>query len=114
MPENARYTKLDQESKYFQNILKMICFRAETALANLLAPHYSRAEDEIRALVKAITHLSIDLTPDEENKLLNIKLYPLANLRSQKALAKIINDVNNTMTVFPGTNLVMKFQITTL
>jgi len=114
MPENARYTKLDQESKYFQNILKMICFRAETALANLLAPHYSRAEDEIRALVKAITHLSIDLIPDEEKKLLNIKLYPLANLRSQKALAKIIDDVNDTMTVFPGTNLVMKFQITTL
>jgi hypothetical protein len=114
MPENIRYTKLHQESKYLMNIIKMICYRAETALANKLAPHFSRAEDEIRALVKAITHLSIDMIPDYENSLLNITLYPLSNLRSQYALANIIDEVNATNTVYPGTMLIMKFKITTM
>ena len=92
----------------------MICYRAETNLANKLAPHFSRAEDEIRALVKAITHLSIDLIPDMENSILNITLYPLSNNRSQNALEKIINHVNATNTVYPGTMLVMKFKIATM
>ena len=114
MPENERYTKLHQESKYLMNILKMICYRAETALANKLAPHFSRAEDEIRALVKAITHLSIDIIPDNENSMLNITLYPLSNIRSQRALANIIDEVNATNTVYPGTSLILKFKIATM
>ena len=114
IPENERYTKLHQESKYLMNIIIMICFRAETALAEKLAPHFSRSDDEIRVLVKAITHLSIDMMPDMENSLLNITLYPLSNHRSQNALARVIDQVNDTQTVYPGTNLVMKFKIATM
>ena len=114
MPENERYTKLDQESKYLMNIIIMICYRAETAFANKLAPHFSRAEDEIRTLVKAIMHLSIDMIPDPENSLLNITLYPLSNLRSQNALANIIDEVNATNTAYPGTKLIMRFKIATM
>ena len=114
MPENMRYTKLHQESKYLMNILIMICYRAETALANLLSPHFSRADDEVRTLVKAITHLSIDMVPDMENSLLNITLYPLANHRSQNALANIIDHVNDTNTTYPGTSLKLKFKIATM
>jgi hypothetical protein len=111
MPEKERYTKLHQESIYLLNIIIMICYRAETALADKLAPHFSRAEDEIRALVKAITHLSIDIMPDMEKSLLNITLYPLSNNRSQTALANIIEEVNATNTMYPGTTLVMRFKI---
>jgi hypothetical protein len=114
MPANVRYTKLHQESKYLMNIIKMICYRAETVLANKLAPHFSRAEDEVRALVKAITRLSIDIIPDQKNAQLNITLYPLANTRSQKALSSIIDQINATQTVYPGTNMIMKFKITTI
>ena len=36
MPENEKYTKLDMEGKLFQNIIKMICYGAETTVAMLL------------------------------------------------------------------------------
>ena len=114
MPENHRYTKLHQESKYLMNIIKMICYRAETALANKLAPHFSRADDEIRSLVKAITHLSIDMIPDQEHSMLNITLYPLSNIKSQNALANILEEVNASNTVYPGTMLIMNFKIATI
>jgi hypothetical protein len=90
MPEEFRYNKLNQESKHIQNIIKMICFRAETAFANLPAPHYKRAEDEIRTLVKAIINQTIDLLPDYQNKQLVITLYPLANQRSNEAIRNVI------------------------
>jgi hypothetical protein len=31
MPQDCRYNKLNQESKHLQNIIKKICYRAETA-----------------------------------------------------------------------------------
>jgi len=33
MPESIRYNRLNKESKTLQNVIKMICYRAETALA---------------------------------------------------------------------------------
>ena len=69
MPESSGYVKLHQKSKYFQNIIKMICYRAETALANKLTPRCSRAEHEVGALIKAITNLTVDLSPDQEDRI---------------------------------------------
>jgi hypothetical protein len=113
IPLETKYSKLNQESKYLTNIIKMICYRAETAMAHLLSPHYSRADDEVRSLIKAITLLSIDLMPDYVNNKLNIYLYPPANNRSKEAFAKIIDAVNKTNTLFPATKLLLIFDFAT-
>lgn len=52
MPDNIRYNKLNIESKHFQNIIKMIYFRAETSFANLLSSNFKKNVNEKRALVK--------------------------------------------------------------
>ena len=114
MPEDIRYNKLHQESKHLQNIIKMICFRAETAFAKLLTPYYNRAEDEIRALVKAIINQTIDLFPDYQNKKLYVTLYPLANPRSNYAIQKVIDEINQINTVYPGTSLTLCFKVATI
>ena len=114
MPEDIRYNKLNQESKHLQNIIKMICFRAETAFAKLLSPHYNRAEEEIRSLVKAIINQTIDLSPDYQNKKLYVTLYPLANPRSNYAIRKVIDDINQINTVYPGTSLTLCFKVVTI
>ncbi len=54
MPKQIRYNQLDGQSKHLQNIIKMICYRSETAFANLMAPYYKKSVNEIRALVKKI------------------------------------------------------------
>lgn len=114
MPEDHRYNKLNQESKLFNNIVKMICYRAETAFANLLAPEYKRSNDEIRSLVKAVIKQTADIEADYENKLLTITIYPLANNRSNRALNAVLEQINQTKTEFPNTNLLMKFKIATV
>lgn len=114
MPEEYRYTKLNQESKLFSNLVKMISYRAETAFANLLTPHYKRSADEIRSLVKAVIKQTVDIKPDYLNNLLNITIYPLSNNRSNRAVEAIIETINETKTKFPNTNLVMNFKIATM
>jgi hypothetical protein len=114
MPESTRYNQLNRESKMVQNIIKMICYRAETALANLLKPHFKRANQEIRALIKSIIHTPINMEVDHKNQTLHITLYPLANQRSCEAVRNICQKVNDTHTIFPDTNLKMNFKIATI
>lgn len=113
MPKEERYSKTHQESKHLQNCVKMICFRAETALAQLLAPYFARKNDETRSLVKSVIETRIDLMPDETNKKLVVKLYPLSNRRSMDAVGQILEKVNATKTIYPGTDLVLFYEFAT-
>ena len=113
MPEDTRYNKLKTESKHLQNIIKMICYRADTAFANILAPYYNKSNDEIRALVKSITFSKADLEPDYLNNTLTVTLYSLATPRDNNAVKNICELLNNTETVFPGTNLMLIYKSAT-
>lgn len=113
MRAHSRYNTVNRESKHFQNILKMICYRAETAMVNLLMPHYKKSLDEGRMLVKEIINTPADLVPDEENKTLQVNLYGLSTPRANEALNQIINDLNETQTTFPGTDMRLQFNLGT-
>jgi hypothetical protein len=113
MPESTRYNQLNRESKMLQNTIKIICFRAETAVANLLSKHYKRANQEVKALVKSIIFTPINMEVDRKNHELKITLYPLSNQRSNEAVCKICVNVNATNTVYPGTNLRLIFKVAT-
>ncbi len=92
----------------------MICYRAETAMANLLAPHFTRSRDEVRALVKSIISRQIDMHPDYDNGTLEITLYPLSNNRNNEAVSKILETLNRTQTKYPGTDLVLLYKTATI
>ena len=113
MPEHIRYTKLNIESKHFQNIIKIICYRAETSFANLLAVNFKKGTNEKRALAKSLINSTADILPDYTNNKLNVKVYSQANPRMNHTIEKIIHLLNECETVYPGTNLVLHFQIAT-
>ena len=94
------------------NIIKMICYRAETMFANVLQEYLLRGAEEKRMLVKQIINTAADLLPDYENKKLVIVLHSLSAPRYNDAVEKIIPLLNDTQTVFPGTNLALVFKTT--
>lgn len=91
----------------------MICYRAETAMVNLLMPHYKKSLDEGRMLVKEIINTQVDIVPDEQNKTLRVNLYGLSTSRANDALHQIIPDLNETQTIFPGTDMRLQFNLGT-
>ena len=111
MPEQNRYNKLKNESKILMNIVKMICYRAETSVANELAAYLAGGKDEKRMLIKQIMENNADLIPDYENKTLTVVLHSLSAPRFNNAAAKLAVLLTETETVFPGTELLMKFKI---
>jgi len=112
MPTNKRYNKLKTESKLFLNIIKMICYRAETALAEQFTPFFARTKEEKRMLVKQIFNTAADLVPDENNKTITIMLYSLSTPRANFAAGKLCELLNETESVFPDTDYKLIFKTT--
>lgn len=112
MPEQKRYNKLKTESKLLMNVLRMICYRAESAVAEYIAPYLARDEDEKRMVVKQIIQSNADLSPDYINKTLTVKLHSLSANRFNNAASELVQLLNQTETIFPGTDLRMIYKIT--
>lgn len=113
MVEKERYNKLDIESKLFQNILKMICYRAETSLAIALSSDYKKKVNEMRALTKSLIKTKANIKPDYVNKTLTIEIFSLSTPRDNLAVRNICEILNETQTIFPTTNLMLKYKIAT-
>lgn len=113
MPEESKYNRLHLESKHFLNIIKMICYRAETSFANLLAPHYTKSINEKRMLTKAIIKANIDLIPSYTNKTLTVKLYSLATPKDNKAAKKMCEILNQYKVSYPGTDMQLIYKMAT-
>jgi len=112
MPPEKRYNKLKTESKLFLNIIKMICYRAETALAELVMPHFAKERTEKRMLIKQIFSSPANLTVNEKERTLTVDLYTLSTERANFAVEQLCEILNQTQTCFPATDLVMKFKTT--
>jgi hypothetical protein len=92
----------------------MKCYRAETAVANELAAYVINAKDEKRMLIKQIIQNNADLLPNYENKTLMAVLHTLFTPRFNQAETCLAELLNQTETIFPGTDLQLKFKISTL
>lgn len=110
MEVGSKFNKLKTESRLFMNVLRMIAYRAETSIVNLLDDCYSKAKDEGRMLVKEIVKTDADLQPDYEKKTLTVKLHSLSTPRANNAVEQLCQLLNETETIFPGTELQLIYQ----
>jgi outer membrane murein-binding lipoprotein Lpp len=110
LPEQDRFTRLRTELKHFVDTIKMIGYRAETSLASLLREHLARSDDA-RSLLRQIFSNEADLLPDLAAGSLTVRLHHLAQAAHDQAVAKLCSALNETQTVFPGTNLKLIFEV---
>ena len=61
--DEAEIVKLAPEAKHLTDTIKMVAYRAETALVRCLPPHYVRTEDDGRALLREMFLTSADILP---------------------------------------------------
>ena len=104
LPEEARFRQLSTQSKQLLDPLKMIAYRAETAMAESLREHLTRP-DEARRLLRALYTSEADLLPDLDAGTLMVRLHHAANAATDQAIAKLCEELNATETLFPRTNL---------
>jgi len=110
LPEEDRFTRLRTERKHFVDTIKMIGYRAETSLASLLREHLARSDDA-RVLLRQIFHHEVDLLPDPASQTLRVRLHHVTQAAHDQAIAQLCATLNETQTVFPGTDLTLIFKI---
>jgi len=110
LPEEDQFRRLGMASRYLIDTIKMIAYRSETSMVSIAREEMSHT-DEARSLLQAVYSTEVDLRPDYDNETLTVRLHQLANRSSGKIIKKLCSEMNDTMTIFPGTNLRLVYSL---
>ena len=110
LPEDQRFERLAVQSKHFIDTIKMIAYRAETAMVHVLRDQMAK-HDEARSLLRGIYRTEADLLPDYQAGTLRVRLHHQANRTTDVALAHLCQQLTETETLFPGTNLRLIYEL---
>lgn len=101
--------RLAPERKRIHDAIRMATYNAESALARMLAPHYARADDEARSLLREAFRTPADLEVVGDQ--LHVRLCPLSAPRRTRAIAGLCDELTTTKTLYPGTKLTLVYTI---
>src|SRR6185437_5658639 len=103
--------RLETEVKQITHAIRMAAYNAQTTLARALNGHYSRAGDEAHALIREALTTSGDIIPG--NGQLIVRLDPLTAPRRTHALAALCEQLTQASTRYPGTDLILCYEVKT-
>ncbi len=101
--------RLAPERKRIHDAIRMATYNAESALARLVGPHYARADDEARTLVREVFSSPADLQVVGGE--LHVRLDPLSAPRRSRAIAGLCQELTATRTTYPGTDLTLVYSV---
>ncbi len=110
LAEDQRPNELLPLGKMLCDTVKMIAYRAETALVALLRRHLKN-EDEARALIRDLFTASADIEPDERAKTLTIRIHRMANPVQDKAIAGLLDELTQQGFCHPETGARMIYAL---
>lgn len=92
LPEEQRPTALRPLNKTLTDTIKMIAYRAETALVALLIPHLNK-EQEARALIRELFISTADIEPHDAAQTLTVRVHHMTSPAHDKALAALLDEL---------------------
>jgi len=102
---------LDTETKLIHHAIRIAAYNTAQSLARAILTDtgYTRADDEAHTLIRTALAGSGDIIPDHDTGTLHIRLDPLPAPRHTAAINELCNVLNDTNTVYPGTNLTLRY-----
>jgi len=110
LPEAERFKQLSTQSKHLIDTIKMVAYRAETAMAQM-ARETMRRPDDARSLLRGLYSTEADLLPDENAGTLTVRVHHQANHCADEVIRHFCNELNQTETIFPGTKLRLVYEL---
>lgn len=110
LPEEERLTQLLPLNKILTDTVKMIAYRAETALVALLLPHLNK-EGEARALVRELLVSSADIEPGDSGETLTLRIHRMASPAHDTAVAALLKDLTELKFSHPETKARMIYTL---
>jgi len=104
LPPEQRVAQLRGGRKHFIDTIKLIAYRAETALVHLARETLQR-HDDARSFVRSLFQTSVNLRPDPARNELLVEIHGQANPIHDTCLEAICHELNTTELCYPGTDL---------
>ena len=83
LPETEKFQRLAPSRKQLVDTVKLIAYRAETALAAIVREELARTDDA-RSLLRDRLFSEADLLPDLEQRVLRVQVHPMSNPRADR------------------------------
>ena len=99
---------MDLSKKNLVDVIKMVAYRAETAMGNLIANDCGGLS-EARALLQTLFVSEADILPDNDKKILNIRFHNLSTRALDLQLDKLIIHLNDSEMKYPGTHMLLRY-----
>ena len=110
LPEDQKFERLAPSRKRLTDTVKLVAYRAETALATIVREKISHV-DEARSLVRDLLRSDADIYPDQTAGVLAVRIHTLANPRSNRAIQHLLDHLNAAELTYPGTNLRLTYSL---
>ncbi len=110
LPEDSRPTQLLPLNKMLTDTVKMIAYRAETALVAILRRHLEK-EDEARALVRELFVSSADIEPNDSAATITIRIHRMASPVHDRAIAVLLEELTKQNFCHPETGARMIYEL---
>jgi len=110
LPENQKFDNVINQRKLFLDTVKIIAYRAETSMANIIKSSMSHP-DEARNLLQQVYKNDANIHPDYQRKILTVELHRMNYWKDDKIVDILCHQLNETQTKFPGTDLTIFYKL---
>jgi hypothetical protein len=110
LPEADKFERLAPSRKRLFDTVKMVAYRAETAMTQIVREVLAR-EDDARSLIRDLLQSEADLEPDLQACTLSVRFHPMANPRANRAIHHLAGVLNSTESAYPGTTLKLVYSV---
>ena len=110
LPDQDKFERLAPSRKRITDTVKLIAYRAETALTRIVREVLAR-QDDARSLVRDLFRSEADLSPDTTAGVLSVGVHPMANPRSNRAIEHLLDALNAAELTYPGTTLKLVYTL---
>ena len=110
LPEQDKLDALPVGGRLFLDLVRMIAYRAET---RMMAPVITTQgkKPNARRLLRALLTSDANIIPLPANGILRIQLLGLGSDACDRMLAPLVEELNATRTIYPGTDLRLVYEL---
>jgi len=110
LPADDKFERLAPSRKRLTDTVKLLSYRAETVLVNIVREELAR-EDDARSLIRDLFRTEADLLVSRDESELRIEVHSMSNARSNRAIAHLFSILNAAEQKYPGTNLKLTYSL---
>jgi hypothetical protein len=110
LDEEDKFQGLRSGRKRLLDTIKMVAYRAETAMVTLLTkPTVDSAE--ARRMLQDLFISDADIIPEYEDKILRVCVHNASLPVTNRSLATMLEELNKTKTKYPGTEMIIVYEL---